>query len=79
MQEEFKCNDLVEVLPEFSEFYDAVVGRKGKITGIAGTSVFVGDQYIVDFVGIISEEFPWTSCYIAARYLKVVQRRAESV
>lgn len=72
MQEELKCGDRVEVLPEFSGFYDELVGRQGAITGLAASLVVVGQMYIVDFGEMISEEFPWTSCCVAGRFLNRV-------
>ena len=70
MQPELKCGDLVEVLPEFSGFYDAVVGKRGKVIGMVMDLVIVGQIYIIDFGEHISDEFPWQACAIAERFLK---------
>ena len=70
MNPPFEYNEKVRVLPGFG--YDALDGKIGTIKGLTMDLVIVGQVYIVDFDELISNDFPWSSCSIAGRFLERV-------
>ena len=72
MQPPFEYNEKVRVLPGFG--YDVLDGKIGTIKGLVMDLVIVGQIYIVDFNELISDDFPWSSCGIACRFLERVEQ-----
>ena len=49
---------------------DCLSGKHGVIKGLAGDFPGLGQMYIVEMDGLISEEVPYTSTIIARKFLK---------